>query len=227
MKYVLKEMGNMEKPRERLCYFGPAALTDCELLAILLRTGTKDKSVIDLSLEILNEFNGLNNLQNVVAEELMKVKGIGKIKAIELLAVIELGKRITNYKANKSYIKCANDGYLYLKNKIAHLNQENFYAIYLSINNEVISDRIISIGTLNQTVASPKDVIRWGLKYGAYAVIVSHNHPSGDSFPSKHDYEFTLKLNEACRTVDLKFVDHIIIGKNNYYSFKEKRIIKE
>lgn len=227
MKYVLKEMTEMEKPREKLLYLGTNALTDYELLAILLRTGTKYKSVIDLSKEIIEEYNGLNNLQNVVIEELIKIKGIGRIKAIELLAAIELGKRITNYKKIKTVIKNSYDAYLYSKNNMAHLTQEYFSAIYLAINNEVICERVINVGTINQTVASPKDVISWGLKFGAYAVIVLHNHPSGDPTPSKADYSFTLKVNEACNAVDFKFVDHIIIGKNNYYSFKEKRIIYE
>lgn len=227
MKYIIKEMSDMEKPREKLLAFGPNSLTDYELLAILLRTGTKEKSVIDVSIELTKILNSINDLQNITIEELTSIKGIGKTKAIELLATIELGKRLNNFKKVKNRIKCAKDCFEYLKNKMMHLQQENFVAIYLSINNEVITDKIISVGTLNQTIANPRDVIRWGIKYNAYAIIIAHNHPSGDSNPSKEDCKFTLLLNDACKSVDLRLVDHIIIGKNNYYSFKEKRIFIE
>lgn len=227
MKYILKEMTEMEKPREKLFNYGPKSLSDYELLAILLRTGTKNKSVIDLSIELLKQIETINELQNITIEELLNIKGIGKIKAIELLATIELGKRINNYKQNKYKIKKAKDCYNYVKDKLSYKKQEHFIAIYLSINNEVIADEIISIGTINSMIADPKDVIRWGLKYGAYALIITHNHPSGNPNPSPEDISFTTKLTQACNLVDLKLVDHIIIGKNKYFSFKEKSIFIE
>ena len=227
MKYILKEMTEMEKPREKLFNYGPKSLSDYELLAILLRTGTKNKSVIDLSIEILKQIETINELQNITIEELLNIKGIGKIKAIELLATIELGKRINNYKHNKYKIKKAKDCYNYVKDKLSYKKQEHFIAIYLSINNEVIADEIISIGTINSMIADPKDVIRWGLKYGAYALIITHNHPSGNPNPSPEDISFTTKLTQACNLVDLKLVDHIIVGKNKYFSFKEKSIFIE
>ena len=227
MKYILKEMTEMEKPREKLFNYGPKSLSDYELLAILLRTGTKNKSVIDLSIELLKQIETINELQNITIEELLNIKGIGKIKAIELLATIELGKRINNYKQNKYKIKKAIDCYNYVKDKLSYKKQEHFIAIYLSINNEVIADEIISIGTINSMIADPKDVIRWGLKYGAYALIITHNHPSGNPNPSPEDISFTTKLTQACNLVDLKLVDHIIIGKNKYFSFREKSIFIE
>ena len=217
----------MEKPREKLYNYGPNSLTDYELLAILLRTGTKSKSVIDLSLELLEKIISINELQNITIEELLKIKGIGKIKAIELLATIELGKRINNYKKENYKIKKAVDCYNYVKDKLSHQKQEHFLAIYLSVTNEVIKDEIISIGTNDKTIAEPKDVIRWGLKYAAYAIIVTHNHPSGNPTPSPEDISFTTKLSNACNLVDIKLVDHIIVGKNKYFSFKEKSIFNE
>lgn len=227
MKYILKEMIETEKPREKLLKFGSSSLTDYELLAILFRTGTKEKSVIDMSIELMKSIPSLTDLQNITIEELTKIKGIGKTKAITLLACIELGKRITNYKKDKYKIKCSKDAYLYLKDRLSYLPQENFVAIYIAINNEVITDKVISIGTLNKTIANPKDVIRWGIKLSSYAIIIAHNHPSGNSMPSKEDLVFTMQLKDACDLVDIKLVDHIIIGKNNYYSFKEKSIFKE
>lgn len=227
MKYILKEMTAMEKPREKLYSFGPSSLTDYELLAIILRTGTRDKSVIDISIELLKYLNTINNLQNITIEELLEFKGIGKTKAIELLATIELGKRITNYQNDKTFIKGTSDTYNYLKSKLSHLEQEHFVAIFLSPNNEIITDKIISIGTTTSTIANPKDVIKYALKYSAYAIIVAHNHPTGNVSPSKHDIDFTIDLEKACRIVDIILIDHVIIGKNNYFSFKHKSIFKE
>lgn len=227
MKYNLKEMDKMEKPREKLLKYGASSLSDYELLAIFLRTGTKDKSVIDLSIELLKQLNTLNELRNITYEELLKIKGIGTIKAIELLAIIELGIRIINYKSNKYYIKSAKDCYHYIKDIISHQPQEHFIAIYLSLNNEVINHKIISIGSNTSTIADTKDVIRWAVKFSAYAIIITHNHPSGNPSPSPQDITFTNKLHNACSFVDVKFVDHIIIGKNKYFSFKEKSIFNE
>lgn len=227
MKYVLKEMTSMEKPREKLFYFGPQSLSDYELLAILLRTGTKNKSVIDLSIEILKQLKSINDLQNITLEELLSYKGIGKTKAIELLATIELGKRMNNYQKNKYYIKNTKEAYYYLKSKLSHLEQEHFIAIFLSSNNQVITDKIISIGSSTSTIANSKDVIKWAIKASSYAIIIAHNHPSGFVQPSKQDFDFTLELQSACKIVDIKFVDHIIIGKNNYFSFKNKSIFNE
>ena len=122
-------MTEMEKPREKLFLFGPHSLTDYELLAILLRTGTKNKSVIDLSIDILKQLNSINDLQNITIEELLKFRGIGKTKAIELIATIELGKRISNYSKKIEYIKSTKDAYYYLRTKMSHLEQEHFHAM--------------------------------------------------------------------------------------------------
>ena len=168
--------------------------------------------------------NGVLITQNITIEELLKFRGIGKTKAIELIATIELGKRISNYSKKIEYIKSTKDAYYYLRTKMSHLEQEHFHAIFLASNNKIISDKTISIGTQTQTIANPKDVIKWALKSSAYAMIIAHNHPSGAVIPSKHDIDFTLELKKACEVVDIKFLDHIIIGKNNYFSFKDKSI---
>lgn len=227
MKYVIKEMTEMEKPRDKLSHYGASSLSNYELLAIILRTGTKQKSVIDLSIELLNQLNSINDFHNITMEELLKVKGIGKIKAIEILAIIEFSKRINNYCSADYYIRTSKDCYLYLKTKLAFLEQEHFIAIYLSNNNRVILSKTISIGTINKVVTNPKDVIKWGIKVSAYGVIISHNHPSGEVIPSNEDIQFTQSLQQACKLVDLLFVDHIIIGKNKYFSFKQKSIFNE
>ena len=179
------------------------------------------------AIEILKQLKSINDLQNITLEELLSYKGIGKTKAIELLATIELGKRINAYQKNKYYIKNTKEAYYYLKNKLSHLEQEHFMAIFLSSNNQVITDKIISIGSSTSTIANSKDVIKWAIKASSYAIIIAHNHPSGFVQPSKQDVEFTIELQSACKIVDIKFVDHIIIGKNNYFSFKNKSIFNE
>jgi DNA repair protein RadC len=227
LNHLLKELPENERPRERLEKYGPSSLSDSELIAIILRTGTKNISVLSLASCILCEYETINDLSEVTIEELCKIKGIQKTKAITLLASIELGKRITNYQNNKTFIKGTSDTYNYLKSKLSHLEQEHFVAIFLSPNNEIITDKIISIGTTTSTIANPKDVIKYALKYSAYAIIVAHNHPTGNVSPSKHDIDFTIDLEKACRIVDIILIDHVIIGKNNYFSFKHKSIFKE
>lgn len=227
MKYVLKEMTKMEKPREKLYYYGANSLSNYELLAIILRNGTKEKSVIDIAIELLEQINSINDFHNITIEELLKIKGIGRTKAIELLAIIEFSKRINDYDFKQYYIRSTRDCYVYLKNKLSFLDQEHFIAIYLAINNKVILDKTISIGTANKMVTNPKDVIKWGIKVSAYAVIISHNHPSGEVIPSNEDIMFTASLQQACDAVDLLFIDHIIVGKNKYFSFKQKSIFND
>lgn len=221
----IKDLEQYEKPREKLIHFGAKALFDYELLAIILRTGTKDKSVIDLSKELLRDLNSFAYCQELTIEELMKFKGIGQTKAVELIAIFEFASRVLYQKHQNNKILSAKDCYLYLKSKLENYSQEHFIALYLSSNNEIIYEKTISIGTINKTIANQRDVIRWGLKISAFGVIVAHNHPNGDSQPSTNDILFTKRIFEACQTVDLLFVDHIIIGKNNYYSFKSNKFI--
>lgn len=220
MKYIIKEMTNEEKPREKLLARGSEALLDYELLAIILRTGTKEKSVIDLSIELMKEFKSFYHFQDLTYRELLKIKGIGNAKAIEILAVIEFCKRLYHCNDKKVKIRSSKEAFLYFKSSINFLKQEHFVALYLSCKNDLICDKVISIGSLNQTIASPRDVIMWGIKYGAFAVIVIHNHPSGDCSPSYQDTVFTNDLIKSCNLVSLKYVDHIIIGNNSYYSYK-------
>ncbi len=225
MKYILKEMTSMEKPREKLLAYGPESLADYELLAILLRTGTKDKSVINIAIEIMNEFINLNYLQEVTIEELMKIKGIGIVKSIEVVTAMELGKRLSKRQKNIKYIRSSSDCYNYLCDDMQNLTQENFVCIYLNSANEIICHKVISIGTLTYTIANPRDVIKWGLKFSAYAIIIAHNHPSGKTYPSEEDKNLTEQIKMAAKTMGMIFIDHLIIGKNAYYSFHEKRII--
>ena len=224
MEKDFKKINNDEKPREKLLKFGAKSLLDFELLAIILRTGTKDKNVIELSKELLKELNSFAYCQELTIEELVRFKGIGKNKAIELLAIFEFSSRVLTTKPRSTKIESAKDCYLFLKTKLTNLSQEHLIAVYLSSTSEIIFEKVISIGSMNRTIGNYKDVIKWGLKVSAFGVIVAHNHPGGNPIPSEGDITFTQKLMEACEAVDLLFVDHIIVCKTRYFSFKSNKI---
>ena len=219
MKYVLKEMGIEEKPRSKMKRFGVEALSDYELLAVIIKSGIKGKSVLDLAIEILNIFSTLDNLAEVTLNELEAIKGLGEAKSLELLACIEFGRRI--YKTDSSiFIKKAYDAYNYIHLDLENKSQEHFVCIYLNGAGKVIAKKTISVGSASETSADYKSAVKWALKFSASAIVYLHNHPSGNPLPSKQDYELTSLFEAITKSVDLRFVDHIIIGKNAFYSFK-------
>lgn len=226
MKYMNKIIPIQERPRERLLKFGAKSLADYELLAIVLRTGAKDMSVLDVAREVTIQFNNLNELNDATVNELQKIKGIGLAKAIELLAVVELGKRINSPRKLNNTITSPQESFFFLKENMQNLNQETLVCIYLNTKNEVICDRILTMGTLNQTIIHPREVLKWALKYNAYGFILSHNHPSGIAEPSEADISMTKIIIEAAKAVGIAFIDHIIVGKNQYFSFVEKGLSK-
>lgn len=215
-----------ERPRERLHKYGPSALADYELLAIILRTGTKEKSVLDLAREITVIFEPLFSLSEAPIEEIMLIKGIGKAKAIELAAAIELGRRIVEPNIVGKKITSPSMIYQVMRNSLQNLQQENVVCLFLNTQSQIIAKKTLSIGTLEYTVFHPRDVLKWALKYSAYAIVLIHNHPSGNAFPSQMDKNMTWLVNDACEAVGLKMIDHIIIGINSFYSFAEAGIIK-
>ena len=158
---VIKEMPLELRPRERLMRYGANLLSDYELLAIILRTGTKEVSVLELARRVIIKFKNLGELKNITVRELCEVKGIKEAKAVELLAAIELGKRINNYIVNKPCLKTSKDAYLYIKNELESLQEERFVCIYLNIKSEVIATKIISIGSINSTSFDLKKVLKW------------------------------------------------------------------
>jgi DNA repair protein RadC len=223
MSFLVREIPASERPRERLLKHGVRALSDHELLAIILRTGTKDMSVLDLAKKVLIEFQNLNRLNEATVSELKKIKGIGEAKAIEILAAIELGRRINLPASGKVILANPYQSYVYLKELIQNESQEHLVCVYLNTQSEVIETKTISIGTVNQTIINPKDILKWALKHSATGIIVAHNHPSGNPTPSKEDIIVTRKIVEAAKIMDIIVVDHIIVGKNRYYSFLENK----
>lgn len=222
MHYMLREIPNKERPRERLKQAGAIALSDQELLAILLRTGVKDISVLDVARELTLRYDGLHALNEATLTELEQIKGIGSAKAITLLAAVELGKRIATYLPPKQTLESPLATYHYLKQKITNIHQETLFCLFLNIRNQVIAEKIISIGTLDHTIIHPRDILKWALKHSAYGIIIAHNHPSGNPNPSQMDSQVTNQIMQAAKTIGLVVIDHIIIGHQSYYSFAKK-----
>ncbi len=221
--YKIKELPETERPRERLKEVGPNYLSDKEILAIILKTGTKDKNVMDLSLEILKQFN-LTEFKDFTINKLTTIKGIGEVKAIELLAVIELGRRIFQpTQIKKILFKDPKSIFLAMRNTLLEKKQECFYALYLNNKHYLIEKKLLFIGTINESIVHPREIFKAAYLLSATYIIVIHNHPSNDTTPSSADIDFTEKLIEIGHIQGIPITDHIIIGNNNYYSFYEKK----
>lgn len=225
----LKNYPLFEKPDERCINFGPGALSDAELLSVIIRTGTKDFSCIELSRKILSlssTYNGLLNLYHLTYNELIQIKGIGKVKAVQLLCVAELSKRLI--RAKKSEKPILNDSKKvaeYFMEEMRNLETEHFYAAFFDTKCHLIDYQVVFIGTSNYSIANPREVLRLGLKLDATNLIVLHNHPSGNPQPSVEDVTITNKLYEAANIVGIPLIDHIIIGDNTYLSFADTGLL--
>ena len=223
--YKIKEIPLEERPRERLKEVGANLLTDKELLSIILKTGTKEKSVSDLSIELLKQYS-LEDLQNISIEELTLIKGIGEVKAIELIASIELGKRIFLKKTIKGK-KLENPQDIWESSKYLfhHLKQECFYCYYFNNKQELIERKLLYMGTINQSTTHTREIFKEAYRVSASTIVCLHNHPSNDVKPSKEDILFTERLMKTGSLQGIPVVDHIIVGENSYYSFYEHKNI--
>ncbi|WHY84875.1 DNA repair protein RadC [Neobacillus novalis] len=220
---MIRDFPQDERPRERFIQNGPQSLSNHELVAILLRTGTKDESVLQLSNRLLTHFEGLRMLKAATLEEMTEIKGIGSAKAIQILAAVEIGRRISNLSYNDRYvIRSPEDGAKYLMNDMRFLSQEHFVCLYLNTKNQVIHKQTVFIGSLNASIVHPREVFREALKRSAASVIAVHNHPSGDPAPSREDIEVTKRLVECGKIIGIDLLDHLIIGENKFVSLKEK-----
>lgn len=222
MTIKIKDLQTYDRPRERLIKYGSNNLTDEELLAIILKTGTKKYSAKDLASILLNKIDGINNLRYITYEQLTSVDGIKQSKACELLAAVEIAKRIDDIKdlTNMKITNCELV-YQYYRNKLLDSNQEHFYCIYLDSNKRVIKDKLLFLGTLNYSVVHPREVFKEAYLVSACAIICVHNHPSGNVLPSKQDIDITNALIDAGDILGIKVVDHVVIGKDKYYSLLE------
>ena len=223
---MIKEIPTEERPRERFLKYPTSSIATHELIAIILRTGSKQESVIELSKRILYKYENLKELSNAQIKDLIKIKGIGTSKAIELKAAFELGKRVLKENFNSSVkLHTPESIYLYLKDDLEMKNQEHFLALYLNTKGELVKKETLFIGSLNSSLIHPRELFKYAVINSAASIIVCHNHPSGDPTPSKHDIDITKLLHKNSIMMDIELLDHIIIGKDRYYSFKEKGII--
>lgn len=220
MSYLIKEMNEEERPRERFKKYGVGALSNEELLAILLRCGTKSKSVKDVSSDLLKLVR-INEFDQVDYNYLKSIKGIGEVKALTLVSAIEFGRRVLNKVDLSKQIKCSLDVYNLVKDELEYELQEKLLVIFLNTRKYVICKKIIFIGTVNSSVVHARDVFREAVKCNAVSIILVHNHPAGSVNPSMQDINMTNNFIRIGRIMDIDVIDHIIIGKNNYYSFLE------
>ena len=219
--YKIKEIPINERPRERLKEVGVENLSDKELISIILKTGTKEKNVSDLALDILNKYS-LSDLKNISVNNLIKIKGIGEVKAIELIASIELGKRIfLKEKTNKIDLTSPEEIYKFTKYLFHDKKQEYFYALYFNNKQQLLKTKLLFIGTINQSITHPREVFKEAYLLSASSIICLHNHPSKDTNPSHADITFTKALIEIGKIQNIPILDHIIVGDDNYYSFYE------
>ena len=218
---VFQESGLL--PRERLLTEGPDKLSHQELLSILLRTGNKNKPVYEIAQDLLGSLKSLKELASMSFQELQEVPGIGKVKAIELLAAIERGKRIqTSEVIETEQIMSSQKLAKMMQQKIGHEKQEHLLALYLNTQNQIIHQQVIFIGTVNRSIAEPREILHYAIKHMATSLILVHNHPSGIIHPSKNDDGVTQQMIEACNCLGIVFLDHLIVSTDDYYSYREE-----
>ncbi len=225
--FPIREWAEGDRPREKLLLKGKQSLSDAELIAILMSSGSRNESAVDLAKRILKDSNdNLIEISKLGVKDLMKFKGVGEAKAISIIAALELGKRRRGAEAlEKKKITSSQDLFEYFSGILGDNNYEVFYILLLNRANKVIREIMISEGGLSGTVADPKKIFKIALEYNASGIILCHNHPSGNIQPSDADIKLTKKLRNAGEMLDLPVIDHIIIGEDNYYSFADENTL--
>lgn len=226
-KYSIKEWANDDRPREKLLIKGCSALSNSELLAIIINNGTKDKSAIELAQEVLRcGKNCLNELGKINVKELTRIKGIGKAKAISIVAAMELGRRRQGLVSReKAVVTSSREVASYLQTSLRDYKHEVFGVVFLNRSNKVNHFQIISEGGITGTIADPRIILKKALEEDAVSLILCHNHPSGSLRPSKADEDLTYKIKEAAKYFDIKVIDHLIVSDDGYYSFADEGLI--
>jgi DNA repair protein RadC len=216
-----------ERPRERLFKYGPETLSEAELIAILLRTGSGGDTAVDMARALLQKFKGLRGLDQQPAQTLSQVKGIGQAKAAQIKAAFELAKRVVQEAyAERPRVRSSEDVYRMVRLQMRDLGREEFRLIFLTGRNEVLSQKRLFEGSLAESVVSPREIILTAIQQAAASVIMIHNHPSGDPEPSPEDRKITQKIVRACHYCDISVLDHLIIGRESYFSFADHGLIE-
>jgi DNA repair protein RadC len=228
---LIKDIPEDERPREKLFHRGPAALSDAEILAVFFSTGRAGISAIELGREMIQRFGSLRNLSRATTEELCQIQGIGPAKAAQLAAVFEFGRRLAHEPFNELSVASPEDVFSLVGPEMQMLSQESVRVVLLNHRKRLIHLTEVFRGTGNESFANPSEILRKAISHGAHAIIVVHNHPSGDPTPSLADHEVTRRLKSASLAVGIEFTDHIIIGCRSeragdpYFSFREAGLI--
>lgn len=223
---TIHEMPAEERPRERLSKHGPSVCSTAELLAILLRTGTTERSALGLAELLLSQFHGLKGVANATLEQLSAVKGVGEVKAIQIAAAIELGKRNAVLSdEEKPVIRSPQDVANLLMPELRDAKKEHLKSITLNTKNAVLRIHTVSVGILDSSLVHPREVFKDAIAASAAAIIVAHNHPSGDPTPSTEDRRITQRLAEAGQIIGIELLDHVILGDNRFVSLKERGVL--
>ncbi|MCL7412588.1 MAG: DNA repair protein RadC [ANME-2 cluster archaeon] len=221
----IHDLKPQDRPRERLLKNGPAALSDSELLAIVLRTGTRGENVLNLCSRILSTYN-IQQLSRASPTKLQEIRGVGAAKAAEMAAMFELARRLETFtEEERPRISSPEAAYRFLYPKLREQKKESFIALHLDTKNKLLREETVSVGSLNANIVHPREVFKTAIQESAAAIIVAHNHPSGDPSPSQNDIDITRKLVETGRVMGIELYDHIIIGDGRFLSLKEQNLI--
>jgi len=223
---VLKDIPAAARPREKLLTLGPSALADAELIALLLRTGLRGTSVLQLAQQLLDTFGGLHGLLQASAADLKRVKGLGPAKRAEITAVMELARRsLAQRLAQRTVMSSPQQVKDFLRLQLAHEGQEVFAVMFLDVQNQLLQFEPMFRGTLSQTSVYPREVVKRALAVQASAVILAHNHPSGVAEPSRADEFLTQTLKQALQLIDVRVIDHLVVGGDQAISFAERGLL--
>ncbi|MCQ6962828.1 RadC family protein [Methanolobus chelungpuianus] len=225
-KICIRDMPEDERPRERLLKYGPEALSNAELLAIILRTGTQKENIVNLCSRIFSEYS-IKQLSQANVSKLTEIHGIGTAKAAQIAAVFELARKLEGFTDEpKRKIRSPADVYSLLYPKMREQKRERLVALLLDTKNQVLREEVISIGSLNANIVHPREVFKAALMESCASVILSHNHPSGDPTPSREDIAVTEKLVEGGKLLGIDVLDHVVIGEGKYVSLKDEGFVR-
>jgi DNA repair protein RadC len=223
---TMKDLPLSERPRERLLQYGPAGLSDADLLAILIRSGARGDTAVQLAERILVEVGGLHELPRCTMDELQVLNGLGPAKVVTLLAAVELAKRLSSrIHVDAVSVNSPGDAAGLVMEEMRHCQREHFRVILLDTKNRVMGVEEISIGSLNASLVHPREVFRPAVRKACASLILLHNHPSGDPTPSREDLDVTRRLCEAGKLIGIEVLDHVVIGDGKYLSFREKGML--
>lgn len=226
---MVRELPPDDRPRERLLTYGSKCLSNAELLALLIRSGSKEMSALQLAERVLCIYKeaGVAAMANITPAELTQVKGIGNAKAAEIIAAIELGRRLSQQcRSERVTVRTPEDAAMYAMPQLRYEQREHFCVILLNVKNQILSMPVISIGTLTSSVVHPREVFKAAVQQAAASMILVHNHPSGEPDPSREDISMTARMVKVGNLMDIPVLDHVIIGDGKYISLKEKGFIK-